>query len=193
MTRTIRRSRRRIVTGPLLTGVFLLLASAIAACGGGESEGRTESGAGNPQQTAATLAIDPCSLLRQEEVSQALGWAGANARTDTTRIPGMGSCEFAATGQPKKLWLHLRPASARPRADQYRADEADQKESLGVEEIQFIDGLGTAAMWVPDFRQLVVAVPSYEVSMMDMSPGNIADLSLEQARGLMNRAIARLR
>jgi hypothetical protein len=171
-----------------LPAALMVLAAALAACGGGRDADAP------PVASAADVAtpmIDPCTLLTTAEVQQELGWT-ATAATDTVTMPGRGNCEYASTAGDRKLWLFLGPSTSQPSRDHYRMNAESYTKDMGFEEIEFIDDIGSAAMWVPEGRQLTAVVPRYEIQVIDMTAQERANLTLPQARALLQKAMARL-
>lgn len=107
-------------------------------------------------------------------------------------MPGRGSCEYAATAGNRKLWLFLGPSSSEPTPNHYRVNAESYARDMGYKNIELIDDIGSAAMWVPEVRHLTVVVPGYELQVIDMSAGEDASLNLEQARALAQKVIGRL-
>ena len=167
-----------------------LLASTALACGNGDSGG-TAAASGNAAAAASEPIPDPCTLLTTAEVQQQLGWS-VTATTDTTSMAGRGNCEYAATTENRKLWLYLSPSTGAPSPDHYSVNAESYTNDMGFKDIEFIDDIGNAAMWLPEARQLTVVVPGYEVQVIDMTASGEASLSLAQARALMQKALERL-
>lgn len=74
----------------------------------------------------------------------------------------------------------------------YLAQSEWSRMDAGHGNIELIDDIGSAAMWVPEVRHLTVVVPGYELQVIDMSAGENASLDLEQARALAQKVIGRL-
>ncbi|HEX6251972.1 MAG TPA: hypothetical protein VFZ56_11110, partial [Gemmatimonadaceae bacterium] len=138
----------------------VLLAATMVACGGSESAAADAEPASGSSGAAAVPLPDPCTLLAAGEIEETLGWRVGQMSLDTTLIQGAASCDYQA-GDRGSLLLMLKPSSSNPDRDSYRQHEESYRETWGMDDLQFIDDIGSAAVWSEGL--LTVAVPGYEI------------------------------
>jgi hypothetical protein len=51
---------------------------------------------------------------------------------------------------------------------------------MGFEDLELIDDIGSAAMWVPEGRQLTAVLAGYEIHITDMTGQESAELTLSR-------------
>lgn len=177
----------------VLPWLSLLVFSLIACSGDEQPAARSGTTAINNEQATA---IESCSLLTADEVSQVVGRPVVSAQPVPTTKPRYISCEYSGTATEYgplgsgilMVTVEELGPTYRPRADYYRRQEQELRE--GATELEFLDGLGTAAMWFDNTLHAIV--PGYEVIIADAAPAAASTFTKQHARALMQKALARL-
>lgn len=163
---------------------WLLLAVSPSACTGGEQPAANPSAnvEGEAAASTATAAHDPCSLLTPEEVSQVVGAPVEEVERTESPYTNHLTCSYWGAAPVSVMVSFRRPGHTPPSADFYRRQEQQLRESY--DQVEFVDGLGTAAMWLEEVNMLHAVVPGHELIII--GPKGHARLLMEKAlAGLM--------
>jgi hypothetical protein len=178
-----RRPARRSSESAHHGSCWLLLAVSLSACTGGEQPAANETAnvESEAAASAATAAHDPCSLLTPEEVSQVVGAPVEEVERTESAYTSHLTCSYWGAAPVSVMVSFWQPGYTPPTADFYRRKEQQVRESYG--QVEFVDGLGTAAMWLEEAEMLHAVVPGYELIFIAPKA---------QARLLMEKALAGL-
>lgn len=161
------------------SAVLVFLTASLTACAEEEPQTERPAAAGGSEATAA-VPIDPCSLLSREEVSQVVGAGVEQLERSESAYTSHHTCSYWGDVPLSVMVAALAP-TYHPDADHYRSQEQDVRETY--QKVEFIDGLGSAAMWLEEAGMLHAVVPGYEVIIVGTKP---------HAMALMETALAHL-
>ncbi|MDQ2896074.1 MAG: DUF3558 family protein [Actinomycetota bacterium] len=169
------------MTGPKVfaaCGALLTSALLLAACGGGTASGSpgaaalqsaASTAAGSSSDSGSSKAVDPCTLISQQEATTALGADPGPAVSNTL------TCEYGATGGGPSITTGADPGS--------RMTYDQQRTLTGGSTPDDVSGVGDAAFLIagadlPDITTIVFLKSSTVVRISLILPGSTSGTSI---------------
>jgi hypothetical protein len=193
---TMSMSQRHRARVPALRSLAWLGAVIIFPLGCGD----TNEAVPQPVEQSAAVAVDPCSLLTAGEVAEVLGvQVEAQNAPATAGSFGFNGCNYTGGGILPVVFLGVRSLGVPLTPDFYRDLQAGWREemlSLGAEyvEPEYVEGLGTAAIWREDELNfgLHAVARGYEVMLNTFENRDQTPLNKQRGIVLMEKALSRL-
>lgn len=160
---------------------WLIVPLSFSACAGGEQPAAEASLENVTSEQSPATMMDACALLTSQEVSEVVGAPVQEMERTESSFTDHLICSYWGDAPVSVMVDTWRPGYSPPTADFYRRKEKQVRESYQY--VEFIDGLGTAGMWLEEADMLHAVVPGYEVIVIGPK---------EHARVLIEKALVRL-
>lgn len=171
-----------------ITSLLLLVTALIVACSGNSA----------PERAAAADTVRACQIFTNAEIADLIGGAvdtpdERHEEQASETEAWLSMCNYYSNDSGVGLGLMLRPHGyddvGQESFDDY---QRNLQEQLGEWETTPVDGIGDAAAWQPEMRDLTLFGGPYAISISLIAPELTDEQALEIAESIAVETLSRL-